>query len=365
MVRTLFFALLGAAGLSILASAPACGETLPVNQPLVIRNEATNKLLQVDPVAGVRGERNVQLAAGLNTQQTSWFLVPIPGRPGRVAIELNAPATAGAPAITGLLDVNPPAGGGDRATVKLARFTAVPSFSQQWRITEITGGGGRPGPFVLENVEYGLVLDADVAAQNNAITAVQALGRNGATNPNRQWRFILPRPLTAAIPNDSLPANGKFILPTLTNGAGNFQRMGPNVTVTATILGDGTNELSIRVTMTATATGGDGTTITGTQNFPIVRVAPGRKLFLPPAGFVPRTETCTYTQTAGGDDFCSPPPQNYLGKAPPPPPAANSPPGIIWYCQCTGDVGGPALGKTGVRVFLKPIVYFTEASRLP
>jgi hypothetical protein len=324
------------------AGAPASGADIPIAKPSYLMSDATQRILETASLT-------LQDPGFLPSRQ--WVFLPSPnGQPGQVLIV--------DPATNSRLDTDPASD-----TLMVSRPNGNPSLSQMWRIIEddVSGVSGLGGAFLIMNVQTGKLLNADNPAK--------LLGPDDSIS-NRKWRLISARGLRWTTPNPSVnpatkqsrrnplqfPSGGgpkrPFFAPTGT-GAENFTGKPVDVTVTVTLVGDGTNELTAQVQMTATDRS---TTLQGTTSFSVLKVATGKRIFLLPGQQT--IQTCQYTDTDSLTDVVVPG-AGKIAVPPPIPAATNSLHSIIAGCVCMGEPGPP--GPTGVTVILESIpVLFAE-----
>jgi hypothetical protein len=300
-------------------AAPASAADLPLGTPLFIVNDVdtVGAGFNLDGIIGLTGNV-VQLKDFAKFEDIpSWTFVAT-GLPGRVAIV----KTEAAPSVKQwFVDAEPAAMPTDPDGVKLSPFTtiALVPASGQWRIIEPLVSG----PFNIMNVQSGRLLEADTTSTTSTapkVTKVQLKGRDGGSAGHRQWRFIPSRPTwTSPTPppnpkntaTDS-PAGARTLLradlglpagltvqpPSVPPTGEDFTNQVVDVRVDVTIIGNNSNQLKARVIMTVKSITTPGKEIKDTQEYPILTVAPGRRIFLnPDAGFAPSQ---MFTFKAGG-----------------------------------------------------------------
>lgn len=284
---------------------PASAADLPQNTPLII-------MMNGGPGDGFDLEGNIgPTTTGVQLRDFSTDFANTPtwvflatGQQGRLAIVKQDAAFK-----LWFLEAEPGAMPTDPDGVKVSPFTAIAAVppTGQWRIIEPLVSG----PFNIMNVQSGRLLEADLTDLTGTKVQLHPLGRD-SSKPNRQWRFIPSRPTwttpdpikpaadspagtrTLLLKDLGLTGGNMSVEPT---GAGvNLAGKDLEVSVEVTIIGSGSNELKARVKMTVKDLAFGGKTVDDTQVYPILTVAPGRKVFLHPEAGDPMQ---SFTYSAG------------------------------------------------------------------
>lgn len=333
---------------------------LPINKRISIVSEALNPpqtrilQLQIDPNVPKLGNPN------FGEDNSTWMIQPV-GLPGKVKI-INVSNNL-------LLESESVANDDQPAAVKLSAATsgAMPTTAQQWRILEVDTGA-----FLIQNVQTERLLEADVTNLNPLAPSgtIMCLGRNGNNKLNRQWRFFTDRVEfldgslngVDAIPLPVGSMTGELFTPPITvpaNPVGTEDFAGAvKLTITVDIIGNGTNEISAKVTMKAVDN--NMMTIEGSKTYSLKKAPVGKKIFLPVDA--PTTETLTFTDTDETDDIIV---SNAAMTADevavaPTYDKTNLNLQLINHCVVVGKAAGPDAGKTGVTVHLIPLQYMID-----
>jgi Ricin-type beta-trefoil lectin domain-like len=147
---------------------------IPLNEPVVIVNVASTRLLDADTgTIGQDGTR-VQLFGrdATGQPQRQWLIQSAGGGSFNI---VNTDSGRFLDADTGTIN-------NDGTRVQLFG-TEGSEPNRQWRLADQGNG-----TFVIANAESGRVLDADTGTLNNDGTVVQLFGFDANGMPNRQWR---------------------------------------------------------------------------------------------------------------------------------------------------------------------------------